>query len=66
MLSKVVLLDLRNLHQRAKQSDLERSVSMHWYHNPLSSSLHRINLVAPVDPSEDPASPLDCASEISA
>lgn len=61
-----VLLNLSNLHQGAEQPDLQRLVSMDWYHDSLASSLHRVDVVATVGSCQNPASPLDGTSEFSA
>ena len=66
MLSKLALRDPRDFHQGAEQPDLQRIVSVDGYDDSLSSSLHGVDGVAPVDSREDPASPLNGSSKISA
>ena len=66
MLLKFVFRDPRDFHEGAEQPDLQRLVSVDGYDDSLSSSLHGVDVVAPVDSREDPASPLNGSSKISA
>jgi len=54
-LSELLLKNSRDFHLRAQQADLERSVPMDGYDNPLRPAFFDENVVTPLDASQHPA-----------
>ena len=58
-LLEIVFLQPRDLHERAKQSLFQRLISVDRNHDPFTSARHGKNVMAALNPSQYPTTPLD-------